>query len=198
MAVHVRLVRCKCGKAFRVPEERAGRRLKCFVCQREVITADEPAASATPPAPAESIVAAAPGTDGAPAFPTGLIRVGEGPATDTGATAAQLAEASRYAAEQLAAGVPADVIERGLVSQGYDSASARTLLTRLRVAQHNAGRAAAQHDLLVGTAWFVGGVVVSVVSYSLATSHGGTRYILAGGAIVYGFYRFFKGLFRLD
>ena len=181
-----------------MPEERAARPLKCFVCQRDVIPADEPTPSAAPPAQTPGLDAVAPGPGGAPAFPTGLVRVGEESASDTGATAAQLAEASRYAAEQLAAGVPADEIERGLASQGYDSASARTLLTRPRVAQHNAGRAAAQHDLLVGAAWCVGGVVVSVLSYSLATSLGGTRYILAGGAIVYGFYRFFKGLFQLD
>jgi hypothetical protein len=83
------------------------------------------------------------------------------------------------------------------VSQGYDSASARAALSQLRVAHYNARRDAAHQDMLVGAVWCVAGIVITVLSCYVATCLGSTRYILAGGAIVYGCYRFFKGLSQL-
>jgi hypothetical protein len=51
------------------------------------------------------------------------------------------------------------------------------------------------NDFVVGGAWLLGGLLVTIVSYSfVATSPGGGHYIIATGAIVYGVFRLFRGL----
>jgi hypothetical protein len=49
-----------------------------------------------------------------------------------------------------------------------------------------------KNALFFGAFWCIGGVLVTVVSYNEAS--GGERYIVAWGAIIYGFVKFFKGL----
>jgi hypothetical protein len=52
--------------------------------------------------------------------------------------------------------------------------------------------------MLSGLAWGVGGAIVTAVTYSAASSNpGGGTYVVAGGAIVFGIYDFFAGLFGL-
>jgi hypothetical protein len=49
--------------------------------------------------------------------------------------------------------------------------------------------------MMVGLGWCVGGIVVTVVSYTTAASGpGGGSYIVAWGAILFGGIRFLKGL----
>jgi hypothetical protein len=55
------------------------------------------------------------------------------------------------------------------------------------------GRAAANRNMLVGGLWCVGGIVVSVATYSAASSGGGS-YVVAWGAIIFGGIQFFRGL----
>jgi hypothetical protein len=54
-------------------------------------------------------------------------------------------------------------------------------------------RAAADRNMLVGGLWCVGGIVVTWVTYSAASSGGGS-YVVAWGAIIFGALRFFRGL----
>lgn len=48
--------------------------------------------------------------------------------------------------------------------------------------------------MLQGALWCIGGTVVTVASYSAASSGG--RYVVAWGAIVFGATPFFRGLTR--
>jgi hypothetical protein len=52
----------------------------------------------------------------------------------------------------------------------------------------------ANRDLTMGGAWLLGGLLVSLVSYSLAASNpGGGRYLVASGAMLYGLFRLLRG-----
>lgn len=51
-----------------------------------------------------------------------------------------------------------------------------------------------QRDLLIGAAWLVGGLFVTLLSYQAAS--GGGRYLVTTGAIVYGAVRIGRGLLR--
>ncbi len=56
-------------------------------------------------------------------------------------------------------------------------------------------RSSARSQMMVGLCWCIGGVVVTIVSYSAAASGpGGSSYIVAWGAILFGGIRFLKGL----
>lgn len=53
----------------------------------------------------------------------------------------------------------------------------------------------ANRDIAVGGAWFVGGLLVTLVSYSLAASSpGGGHFIIATGSMLYGALRLIRGL----
>lgn len=57
-------------------------------------------------------------------------------------------------------------------------------------------RKTASKDLIVGGLWFLGGISVTVITYSSASSGGGT-YVVAYGAIIFGGIQFIRGLMRL-
>lgn len=46
--------------------------------------------------------------------------------------------------------------------------------------------------MLYGALWCIGGIVITVVTYSAAS--GGGTYVVAWGAIIFGFIQFVKGL----
>src|SRR6266496_4483908 len=53
----------------------------------------------------------------------------------------------------------------------------------------------ADRDVRVGGAWLLGGLLVTIISYSLAASRpGGGHFIIASGAMLYGAFRLFRGL----
>jgi hypothetical protein len=56
-------------------------------------------------------------------------------------------------------------------------------------------RDVALRDMGIGAAFCVGGILVTVVSYSLVSEHGGTYFLLWGPA-VFGAIRFFRGVAR--
>jgi hypothetical protein len=56
-------------------------------------------------------------------------------------------------------------------------------------------RSRSDKDLVVGGAWLAGGLLLTMITYSLAASGpGGGRYFIAYGAILYGVIRIFRGL----
>lgn len=55
----------------------------------------------------------------------------------------------------------------------------------------------ARKNIGKGVLWLIAGIIVSVLSYSLASSSGGGSYVIAIGAIGYGLYRFIDCLFNL-
>jgi hypothetical protein len=53
-------------------------------------------------------------------------------------------------------------------------------------------------NMVVGGIWCVGGILVTVITYSAAASSPtGGRYFVAWGAIIFGAIQFFKGLFQV-
>ena len=54
--------------------------------------------------------------------------------------------------------------------------------------------AAGRKNMIYGALWCIGGIVVTVVTYSIAS--GGGTYIIAWGAIVFGAIQFFRGLIQ--
>ena len=68
--------------------------------------------------------------------------------------------------------------------------------TPLEVMHSQARARMAKDDLTVGGLWFVGGLVVTMISYAIAASnpHGSGGYIVATGAIIWGAIRVFRGL----
>jgi hypothetical protein len=69
---------------------------------------------------------------------------------------------------------------------------ARTPLEHLHSQAH---ARSANRDLTVGGAWLLGGLLVTIGSYSLAASSpGGGHYVIASGAMLYGAIRLLRGL----
>jgi RNA polymerase subunit RPABC4/transcription elongation factor Spt4 len=63
-------------------------------------------------------------------------------------------------------------------------------------ADHDAKSAAGQRLMLSGALWCIGGIIVTAVSYNAAASSPtGGHYLIAWGAIAFGFYDFIRGLF---
>jgi hypothetical protein len=56
----------------------------------------------------------------------------------------------------------------------------------------------ARRGMVMGLCWCVGGILVTVVTYTMAASSpGGGRFILASGAIIWGAIQFFSNLARV-
>jgi hypothetical protein len=66
---------------------------------------------------------------------------------------------------------------------------------RRRDQRQKTPREAAQRDMLIGGALCVGGILVTVVTYSMVADSGGTYFIMWGPAI-FGAYRFVRGMYR--
>ncbi|HSI15153.1 MAG TPA: hypothetical protein VK961_24080 [Chthoniobacter sp.] len=72
------------------------------------------------------------------------------------------------------------------------SAAAPVIETQWR---KHSSRRSGRSQMMAGLAWCIGGVVVTVVSYMAAAGGpGGSSYIVAWGAILFGGIRFLKGL----
>lgn len=88
-----------------------------------------------------------------------------------------------------------------LVNLGLDEASAATLVGKLmdarREALVEAKRKSAGKNIGFGLLWFVGGALVTLATYSSASSGGG-KYIVAWGAILFGGIQALMGLFQLS
>src|SRR5712692_2734733 len=165
-------VQCQCGRQFNVPEDRAAKPFKCFVCQRDVIPSAGAGSSLAGQRPAEGIVQEPPGsgTDFATA-PRPAQPVAE-PTSEADVVAAATKAAYRSAAEQMVAGVASQEIERQLVEKGCDSEAAGLIVGKLQEARSHGLREAAQKNMLFGALWCIGGLVVTALTYLLATNLG--------------------------
>lgn len=89
-------------------------------------------------------------------------------------------------------GVSESQMKSDLVDQGLSPADAETVVTNVAAEMKKAKKKGGQKDMLYGALWCVGGIVVTIATYS-AASNGGT-YVVAYGAIIWGAIQFFKGL----
>ena len=98
-----------------------------------------------------------------------------------------------FAAQQMRDGVPRDRIESMLVEQGLDPKSASTVVNRVDQMRASAMSRAGTRNMLVGAAWCIGGIVVTVMTIQAASQAGGTV-VVAWGAILFGAIQFIRGL----
>jgi hypothetical protein len=70
--------------------------------------------------------------------------------------------------------------------------------TQIRVDEEAepASKESGQKNMLVGALWCIGGIVVTAVTYSNASTSGGT-YFVAWGPVLFGGIQFLKGLFQV-
>jgi protein-disulfide isomerase-like protein with CxxC motif len=94
-----------------------------------------------------------------------------------------------FAAEQMKNGMSTQKLQALLIDKGLAPKAAATVvydLSRLRAA---AEQEASKKNMLYGALWCLGGLAVTLITYS-----DGGSYVIAWGAILYGGIRFFRGL----
>lgn len=82
-----------------------------------------------------------------------------------------------------------------LVKQGANTETAAFIISEVNRQLGDDAKTAAKKDMLYGTLWCIGGSIVTAVTYSAASSRGGT-YFVFWGAIVFGGFQFLKGLYN--
>jgi hypothetical protein len=80
-----------------------------------------------------------------------------------------------------------------LIEQGLDNETAAVIVSNLESEIKAAKRKQANNDMLYGALWAIGGVIATGATYAAAEDGG--SYVAFYGAIVYGGYRFLKGVF---
>lgn len=101
----------------------------------------------------------------------------------------------QYAAGLVKAGMSASQVESKLVEKGLDRSAASIVVKNLFQLRAKAVNEAGKKNMLYGALWCIGGIVVTVATYSAASSGGGS-YVVAWGAIIFGAIQFLKGLFQ--
>ncbi|MBR5822608.1 MAG: hypothetical protein IKY67_00515 [Paludibacteraceae bacterium] len=82
-----------------------------------------------------------------------------------------------------------------LIEQGLTAEDADIVITNLQEQMKQAKNSAANKNMIYGALWCVGGLLVTAITYSVASENGGT-YIVTWGAVIFGAIQFFKGLFQ--
>jgi len=86
-----------------------------------------------------------------------------------------------------------------LARAGRDLASLQGDAAATEIAEsvgHDSDAQSGQRMMISGAIWLVGGLVVTVASYTLASSAGGGRFVLAYGSVIYGIAQIFRGMSR--
>lgn len=81
-----------------------------------------------------------------------------------------------------------------LIENGLRAEDADVVIANLQNQYKQEKREAGNKNMLYGALWCVGGLLVTILTYS-AASDGGT-YVVAWGAVIFGAIQFFKGLFQ--
>lgn len=81
-----------------------------------------------------------------------------------------------------------------LIENGLRAEDADVVIANLQNQYKQEKREAGNKNMLYGALWCVGGLLVTILTYS-AASDGGT-YVVAWGAVIFGAIQFCKGLFQ--
>ena len=81
-----------------------------------------------------------------------------------------------------------------LIENGLRAEDADVVIANLQNQYKQEKREAGNKNMLYGALWCVGGLLVTILTYS-AASDGGT-YVVAWGAVIFGAIQFFKGMFQ--
>lgn len=82
-----------------------------------------------------------------------------------------------------------------LLAEGFEDKQIDQIIENINDEIEAATRKQGRRDMIVGGLWCVGGLVVTIATYS--ASSGGGRYVVAWGAIIFGAIQFFRGLSKL-
>ena len=82
-----------------------------------------------------------------------------------------------------------------LGERGVDTDTAFTAIEKVENNLKGVDRKAGRKDMLWGAIWFIGGLTVTLVTYSDA-SQGGGRYTVAYGAIIFGLIQLIRGAYN--
>jgi hypothetical protein len=88
---------------------------------------------------------------------------------------------------------PEEVANHLVKVNGFDEGEANNVVTQLRQQFAQAKLDKAKSDIRTGGLWLLGGLVITIVSYSMVSEGGGT-YLLCWGPIIFGGIQLFKGL----
>ncbi len=99
------------------------------------------------------------------------------------------------AAQKMKAKESDESIIASLKQSGLEEDAARTVVTNLRNAVAEQKHKAGTKNMIYGALWCVGGIIVTAVTFSIASDRGGT-YVVAWGAIAFGAIQFFRGLIQ--
>jgi hypothetical protein len=80
-----------------------------------------------------------------------------------------------------------------LIEHGKDSYCAEMIINDILSRENKEKKSLGKNKRLYGGFWLIGGILVSVISYS--SLEGGGTFIIAWGAIFYGLFRFLRGLY---
>ena len=81
-----------------------------------------------------------------------------------------------------------------LIENGLNPEEADVVINNLQNQYNKEKKEAGNKNMMYGALWCVGGILVTVLTYS-AASDGGT-YVIAWGAVIFGAIQFFKGLYQ--
>jgi hypothetical protein len=183
-----------CATPVEFPPELAGKKFTCMKCDHTFRLPGDPIAPPTPANPSQLQTSPAerrpdtpvPGT--APASPEEQARA--------------LALFTRLAAEMTLQDIPRDTILVRLTALGCPPEMASTALKGMDKGKANAilgqlNASAGYTNILFGSLWLFGGLIVTGMTYAAAVSSGGGRYVVATGAIIVGAFQVLRGLGQL-
>jgi hypothetical protein len=101
-------------------------------------------------------------------------------------------QAFRAATQQLQSGRSTTTAVLTLTSAGVNEKDATDFVIAANKRITEAKRKQASRDILYGSLWCGGGLIVTMVTYGMAT--GGGSYMVAWGAIIFGAIQLFRGL----
>lgn len=88
-----------------------------------------------------------------------------------------------------------DEVRNALMQKGLDAQSASVVITELQAAVARQRKIKAKKDMMYGGGVLILGTVITLVTYSIASSgDGGGTYFVSWGAILVGAIQFFRGL----
>lgn len=80
-----------------------------------------------------------------------------------------------------------------LQDKGLNESNAQLIVDKIVSQVNDARRSKAKKDIIYGALWCVGGIIITIGTYSAASNGGGT-YVVTWGAILFGGIQLFKGI----
>lgn len=81
-----------------------------------------------------------------------------------------------------------------LISTGLDGETANIVVSNIQRRIMEEREEIANKNMLYGALWCIGGIIVTGITYAIASEGGG--YLITWGAVVFGGWQFLKGLYQ--